>query len=32
MKFSSELFPEAMAMELFSDYSADVFPEVAYET
>ncbi len=30
MKFSSELFPEAM--ELFSDYSADVFPEVAYET
>ena len=30
MKFSSELFPEAM--KLFSDYSADVFPEVAYET
>ena len=30
MKFSSELFPEAM--ELFSDYSAAVFPEVAYET
>jgi integrase len=30
MKFSSELFPEAM--DLFSDYSADVFPEVAYET
>ena len=30
MKFSSELFPKAM--ELFSDYSADVFPEVAYET
>lgn len=30
MKFSSELFPEAM--ELFSDYSADVFPEVVYET
>jgi len=29
MKFSSELFPEAMA--LFSDYSADVFPEVEYE-
>lgn len=29
MKFSSELFPEAM--ELFSDYSADVFPEVTYE-
>lgn len=30
MKFSSELFP--VAMELFSDYSADVFPEVAHET
>ncbi len=30
MKFSSELFPEAM--ELFSNYSVDVFPEVAYET
>lgn len=30
MKFSSELFPEAM--DLFSDYSADIFPEVAYET
>lgn len=30
MKFSSELFPEAM--ELFSDYSSDVFPEVTYET
>lgn len=30
MKFSSELFPEAM--ESFSDYSADVFPEVTYET
>lgn len=30
MKFSSELFPEAM--ELFSDYTVDVFPEVTYET
>lgn len=29
-KFSSELFPEAM--ELFSEYSANVFPEVSYET
>ena len=29
MKFSSELFPEAL--ELFSEYSADVFPEVEYE-
>jgi len=30
MKFSSELFP--MAMGLFSEYSAEVFPEVSYET
>lgn len=29
MKFSSELFPKAM--ESFSAYSADVFPEVTYE-
>lgn len=29
MKFSSELFPEAL--ELFSEYSADIFPEVEYE-
>lgn len=30
MKFSSELFPDAM--NLFADYLADVLPEVAYET
>lgn len=30
MKFSSELFPDEM--ELFSEYSFDVFPEVSYET
>lgn len=30
MKFSSELFPDAM--DLFSDYSAGILPEVAYET
>lgn len=30
MKYSSELFPEAM--DLFSAYSEDVFPEVTYET
>ncbi len=29
MKFSSELFPDAM--KLFSEYTADVFPEVSYE-
>jgi len=29
LKFSSELFPEAM--DLFSDFSEDIFPEVTYE-
>jgi len=29
LKFSSELYPEAM--ELFEDYTTHVFPEVAYE-
>jgi len=30
MKFSSELFPDAM--DLFSDYAAGILPEVTYET
>jgi integrase len=30
MKFSSELFPHEM--ELFAEYSSDIFPEVSYET
>ena len=29
MKFSSEMFPEAM--ELFDDYTAQIFPEVNYD-
>jgi len=29
LKFSSEMYPEAM--ELFEDYTAQIFPEVDYE-